>query len=392
MKYILFCNIAWMQYYDYSQFKETAKHGGSYVVDTGDAFEKYNFHTCKDGRVRGFVETKYTDGAVTMHQPRQLRIENIDSRFKKMDKIDGVTVVFCAHSDELKQTVIVGWYQNATVYRNRPQYEGRQFNLECAAENAHLLLESMRDFEVPRARKNDFGFGQANVWYAKEENATAYVEKVMDYIAEHSMKSVPNNGVIPQEIPKEYEESGIGKSVLVNKYERNPTARRKCLELHGANCIICGFNASLVYGEEFKDKIEVHHIVPISEIGESYRIDPAKDLIPVCPNCHMILHSRMKSGDYPTVETLKANFRKATFESPKKENKDEEKQSKVENAKQSLNGGNKYIGRRVFHTSPKFGYGVIEGEDEIKVRIRFDDGKTASFEKKAFSKGFLQLI
>ena len=56
---ILFCNVAHMEYYDYDMHEETPKHGGSYVAETGDAYEKNNFHVCEDGFVRGFVETKY---------------------------------------------------------------------------------------------------------------------------------------------------------------------------------------------------------------------------------------------------------------------------------------------------------------------------------------------
>ena len=57
------------------------------------------------------------------------------------------------------------------------------------------------------------------------------------------------------------------------------------------------------YGPEFKGKIEVHHIVPISEIGEDYVVDPVNDLVPVCPNCHTALHSK-KGGVY-SVQELK---------------------------------------------------------------------------------------
>jgi 5-methylcytosine-specific restriction protein A len=48
----------------------------------------------------------------------------------------------------------------------------------------------------------------------------------------------------------------------------------------------------------------VHHIVPISEIGKEYIVDPIRDLVPVCPNCHMALHSK-KDGVY-TIEELRA--------------------------------------------------------------------------------------
>ncbi len=35
-------------------------------------------------------------------------------------------------------------------------------------------------------------------------------------------------------------------------------------------------------GEGF---IHVHHLKPLSEVGYEYRVDPIRDLRPVCPNC-----------------------------------------------------------------------------------------------------------
>ena len=56
--------------------------------------------------------------------------------------------------------------------------------------------------------------------------------------------------------------------------------------------------------EEFSGKIEVHHRKPLYEIKEDYVVDPVKDLVPVCPNCHMVIHSK-KDGVY-TVEEVKS--------------------------------------------------------------------------------------
>lgn len=76
------------------------------------------------------------------------------------------------------------------------------------------------------------------------------------------------------------------------KYERNPKARALCLAHYGYNCRVCGMSFEDTYGSEFKNIIEVHHIVPVSQIGESYVVDPINDLIPVCPNCHTAIHSK----------------------------------------------------------------------------------------------------
>lgn len=101
---------------------------------------------------------------------------------------------------------------------------------------------------------------------------------------------------------------GEMKPVTLTKYERNKKAREACLEANGTACKICGIDFGTFYGPAFAGKIEVHHIVPISEIGENYQIDPVNDLIPVCPNCHMILHSK-PDGCY-TPEEIKDYYKK----------------------------------------------------------------------------------
>ena len=83
---------------------------------------------------------------------------------------------------------------------------------------------------------------------------------------------------------------GLKKQIIVNAYERNQQAREECINYYGYKCQICNFDFEKVYGEIGNFFIHVHHIVDISTIGKNYQIDPIKDLIPVCPNCHAMLH------------------------------------------------------------------------------------------------------
>lgn len=85
-----------------------------------------------------------------------------------------------------------------------------------------------------------------------------------------------------------------GKSYITNstQYERNPINRKACLEIHGYSCFVCGILMKDAYGEIGERYIEVHHIQPISSYKEARCIDPSVDLIPVCPNCHSMLHRR----------------------------------------------------------------------------------------------------
>ena len=97
---------------------------------------------------------------------------------------------------------------------------------------------------------------------------------------------------------------GAKQTVLVNRYERNPEARAKCIEFHKARCKVCDMSFAETYGSFAKDFIHVHHKKPLYEISEQYEVDPKNDLIPVCPNCHAMLH-KQENGIPMTVERLK---------------------------------------------------------------------------------------
>ena len=97
---------------------------------------------------------------------------------------------------------------------------------------------------------------------------------------------------------------GKAKKLTCKTYDRNPAARQACIEYYGYSCTVCGFNFEKVYGQLGAKYIEVHHVKPISEIGEEYSINPVKDLRPVCANCHRILH---KTRPPLSTEELKAH-------------------------------------------------------------------------------------
>lgn len=80
--------------------------------------------------------------------------------------------------------------------------------------------------------------------------------------------------------------------IVVNKYERSPANRAACISHYGTLCQVCGFDFGSIYGKMGQGFIEVHHRVPISSMGEMYRVDPVSDLIPVCCNCHAMMHRK----------------------------------------------------------------------------------------------------
>jgi 5-methylcytosine-specific restriction protein A len=101
--------------------------------------------------------------------------------------------------------------------------------------------------------------------------------------------------LFPEEIPNHqlttYIE-GAKKTIVVNAYERSTGAKEECKKLNGHDCIVCGFNFEKTFGELGKHFIHVHHLVPLHQIGESYKINPITDLVPICPNCHAMIHRK----------------------------------------------------------------------------------------------------
>lgn len=115
--------------------------------------------------------------------------------------------------------------------------------------------------------------------------------------------------IYPDEVdPSKAYFEGSTKQVIVNNYERNNAARKKCIAHYNAICQVCMFDFTSTYGELGNGFIHVHHIVDISSIGMKYSIDPINDLVPVCPNCHAMLH---KPKETLTIEKLKAIIEKA---------------------------------------------------------------------------------
>jgi 5-methylcytosine-specific restriction protein A len=91
--------------------------------------------------------------------------------------------------------------------------------------------------------------------------------------------------------------------IVVNKYERSPANRAACISYYGPICQVCSFDFGSFYGQIGQDYIEVHHRVPVSSMGGAYRVDPVTDLVPVCGNCHAMMH---RKNPPLSVEELKA--------------------------------------------------------------------------------------
>lgn len=115
---------------------------------------------------------------------------------------------------------------------------------------------------------------------------------------------IENFDVVFDDLTCTYTE-GTAHNISVTSYERNEKARRACLSHFGYTCQICGINFEEKYGNVGKEFIHVHHINFISTLGgQEHEINPLTDLMPVCPNCHAMLHRKI-DGAYLSPNELK---------------------------------------------------------------------------------------
>lgn len=93
---------------------------------------------------------------------------------------------------------------------------------------------------------------------------------------------------------------GSGKFVISKVYERSITLRNIAIEHYSYNgrikCRACCFDFEEFYGLYGKGFIEIHHQKPVFMFaGEDFerKIEEAlANVIPVCPNCHRMIHRK----------------------------------------------------------------------------------------------------
>lgn len=110
--------------------------------------------------------------------------------------------------------------------------------------------------------------------------------------------------LLPEEVPASAVfAEGTVRQIVVNAYERNLKARKACIERYGSKCQVCEFDFAKFYGDIGAGFIHVHHRRDLASIGGEYDVVPIRDLIPVCPNCHAMLHAETPAM---SIERLKA--------------------------------------------------------------------------------------
>ena len=90
--------------------------------------------------------------------------------------------------------------------------------------------------------------------------------------------------------------------------EENFMWRIETMKYHGTTCALCGFDYMQIFGDAGKGRTQIHlrRYAP----GEPLNPEIAEDLIPVCANCHEILHTGVDTEELASIIKLNREFRR----------------------------------------------------------------------------------
>ena len=199
---------------------------------------------------------------------------------------------------------------NSNTLRVTRDFEGNSFKRDFAVGHRFTTYNGL-PVEVESLNPNG-GSTETGYYLIVREITKSGLGKKTDVSAQNQIDKLYFNQDPEVEISSCHEVNekstyveGAVKQVLVNRYERDPKARAECIQHYRCVCNICNFDFAKLYGSYGEGFIEVHHIKPLHEIKSSYVVDPINDLIPVCSNCHSMLHR----GKEPlSIRELKAMF------------------------------------------------------------------------------------
>lgn len=185
------------------------------------------------------------------------------------------------------------WYGKATSHAQQPLVKMMISN-EC---NVHIFF------------RNDAtkGFTYKGLGLAVSLEGSKPIRITWSFINsinKPSQQLRPIEGI--DEIHECFKEGSLIKTE-VSIYKRSIKARQRCIELKGCSCCVCGFDFEKIYGAIGQGFIHIHHLNQLSERVDEYIVDPETDLVPVCPNCHSMLHNKKP---YITIEELKSYLNK----------------------------------------------------------------------------------
>ncbi|SEL22094.1 HNH endonuclease [Ruminococcus albus] len=248
---ILYCNVREMD--EYNGYVIDGYHGGGSYTENKVPLEVNNF-TRHGNLYYGYVQSTHDT----------INIQKNFGASPNSDSIDNVLVVWVCH-----QSKIVGFYIDATVYRNKQPIPNNIAAQRSKCEGAGYNIITKQAILIPSDKRKIAvtGMGRCNIWYGNDDMD----QKVLKYLQDYQKSlndyicSVEANSDIKGE---EYE-------CLVKQRVNQGVFREQILERFHCKCALCSVsNASFLIAS---------HIKPWSKSDPNEKLSIFNGLL-LCPN------------------------------------------------------------------------------------------------------------
>lgn len=281
---ILCCRTSWMPEYKSKEEKAFSYH--QYIIDKNTPFEALNFMAGDDGQFRGYVPV----GGDAKDNFGKIQISRLGGS-RGADRVEGVTVVFCAPHEQEGGLRIVGFYRNATVLREPEisDLHDRTRITRVISADAVLIPEADRIFTIPG--RYDGGFGQASLWYGLNEGHA---------LRDDILRYVENTGELPPSQPSVIEH----RRRKTHERWEGRGAIRAFIHVKGFRCEACDYSISIKDRQIWGSGFELHHLMPWAEMQEEVeRSLTADDFAVLCATCHRAIHKSVYVSDVPAFRS-----------------------------------------------------------------------------------------
>ena len=227
--------------------------------------ERERIIACVEGELPNFIRTYFDDQCGDLY-------ENTDHNYYKSIRQKVFTNKLAKQENDNSGSLLTNALKHYTSFLDSKFFKGR--------EKVHLTAKEKVDRKKKQSTSNT-------------ESPTSSAVKVYEA-----------DPLLPPMNPSDELVEGRIRQVNITSHERNQNLRQRCLEHFGYVCQVCKMNFEQRYGEIGKNFIEVHHLNPISNTDGEHEVDPVTELVPLCSNCHSMIHRGGKDGQPMKLDDL----------------------------------------------------------------------------------------
>ena len=263
---IFYCRIGWMNSYRGNDTEKPIG-GGKYNHDPNNVGHEAHNYLGIDGRYYGFVEAGQNKG-----NANSIHIEKLGAD-KNAEYVDNVLVIWVSRNPKTGGQFVVGWYENARVYRELQTVPDDAMELRTLKTHNFYNIYSEHVYLIDAQKRSCpvVGMGHTNIWYNENDDGETN-KKIIEYITKYKK----DYDYQIEEVNKNLDDLiGKERDALVKVRINQSKFREGLIKKYRCKCCLCGVDN--------ENLLKASHIKPWAKSDEHEKLDLANGLL-LCPN------------------------------------------------------------------------------------------------------------